>query len=143
MGCEFDRASRGPLREEEQEEKDEKGSVVMVTYLYVWYKTLQGEVYYRRSTKGGGLGEEYYQGKKYILSYSESKKTLVSGVMAGWACPRKVVTWSPGCWRTGAYRISSPAGGRVARGSTTGMSLKSPLWRMQQQSSTKRVGRSP
>jgi len=81
------------LREEEQEETDEKGSVVMVTYLYVWYKTLQGEVYYRRSTKGGGLGEEYYQGKKYILSYSESKKTLVSGVMAGWACPRKVVTW--------------------------------------------------
>eukprot|EP00439_Symbiodinium_sp_Y106_P004950 s1915_g1.t1 len=35
------------LREEEQEETDEKGSVVMVTYLYVWYKTLQGEVYYR------------------------------------------------------------------------------------------------
>ena len=66
------------LHEEEQDETDEKVSVVMVTYLYVWYKTLQGEVYYRRSTKGGGLGEEYYQGKKYILSYSESKKTLVS-----------------------------------------------------------------
>ncbi|CAE7500450.1 SEC14L1 [Symbiodinium sp. CCMP2456] len=65
----------------------------MVMYLYVWYKTLQGEVYYRRSMKGGGSGEEYYQGKKYILSYSESKKTLVSGVMAGWPCPRKVVTW--------------------------------------------------
>ena len=81
------------LREEEHEETDEKGSVVMVTCLHVWYKTLQGEVYYRRSTKGGGLAEEYYQGKKYILSYSESKKTFVSGVMAGWACPRKVVTW--------------------------------------------------
>ncbi|CAE7689042.1 unnamed protein product [Symbiodinium microadriaticum] len=52
------------LREEEQEETDEKGSVVMVTYLYVWYKTLQGEVYYRRLTKGGGLGEEYDGGKE-------------------------------------------------------------------------------
>ena len=118
------------LREEEQEEMDEKGSVVMVTYLYVWYKTLQGKVYYRRLTKGGGLGEEYDGGKKYILSYSESKKTLVSGVVAGWACPRKVVTWL-----LENRSLSNLIPGR-RRGRNKGNDWNSPLWRMEQQSST-------
>ena len=55
------------LREEEKKETDAKGAVAIVTFLFVRYKTLQGEVCYRRSTKGGGLGEEYWQGKKYRL----------------------------------------------------------------------------
>ncbi|CAE7910821.1 unnamed protein product [Symbiodinium sp. KB8] len=90
------------LHEEEQDETDEKVSVVMVTYLYVWYKTLQGEVYYRRSTKGGGLGEEYYQGKKYILSYSESKKTLVSITDVG-----RQHLLTPSCFKAEPVRLPS------------------------------------
>ncbi|CAE7629969.1 SEC14L1 [Symbiodinium sp. KB8] len=49
----------------EHEETDEKGSVVME------------EALQRNITSGR----------------TESKKTFVSGVMAGWECPRKVVTW--------------------------------------------------
>ena len=79
------------LREEEQEETDGTGMVVPTTYLYVRYATLEHDVCYRRSPRG--LGEEYFEGKKYILSYSECKKSLVSGVMPGWACPRKVANW--------------------------------------------------
>eukprot|EP00435_Cladocopium_sp_Y103_P073523 s165_g44.t1 len=41
----------------------------------------------------GGLGKEIYEGQTYLLSYSETKKTLISAVITGAALPRKVVTW--------------------------------------------------
>lgn len=53
-----------------------------------------GEVRYRRA-RNGGLGEEIYEGTRYLLSYSEHKKTLVSQVIVGWALPRKAsASWA-------------------------------------------------
>lgn len=76
-----------------REEKTEKSEKDIELSLFVTYKELQGEVEYRRQTCG--LGQEIYQDKRHLLSYSESKKTLVSQVEAivGQALPRKVVTW--------------------------------------------------
>eukprot|EP00930_Biecheleria_cincta_P031170 TRINITY_DN21631_c0_g2_i1.p1 TRINITY_DN21631_c0_g2~~TRINITY_DN21631_c0_g2_i1.p1 ORF type:complete len:1478 (+),score=338.07 TRINITY_DN21631_c0_g2_i1:79-4512(+) len=62
--------------------------------LYVSYKN-HGEVRYRRSPGGLGMEIDTATGQENIqkLSYSESKKTLLSQVVTGWALPRKVVTW--------------------------------------------------
>ena len=55
-----------------------------------------GTLFYRRCPDGG-LGKEIKAGGKEeeekILSYSESKKTLLSQFISGWPLPRKVVTW--------------------------------------------------
>ena len=79
------------LREEELEEEVD-GRQVMSTCLYVFYKHQNMEVFYRRS-RHGGLGLEYFQGRRHHVTYSEARKVLVSEVMAGWALPRKVVHW--------------------------------------------------
>ena len=62
--------------------------------LYVLYKN-HGEVRYRRSPGGLGMEIDSASGQEHVykLSYSESKKTLLSQVVTGWALPRKVVTW--------------------------------------------------
>lgn len=62
-----------------------------VITLYVEY-TKHGSVGYRRDPLGG-LGKEIQEGQIHLLSYSETKKTLISSVIAGAALPRKVVTW--------------------------------------------------
>ena len=79
------------LREEEHEE-EVNGEMVCVMYLYVYYNKTMSEVSYRRSLHGG-LGIESFNGQKHHLTYSESKKCLLSQVLPGWALPRKVHTW--------------------------------------------------
>ena len=63
--------------------------------LAIAYKD-HGEIFYRRCPDGG-LGIEIQQsGDKEVeknLSYSESKKTLMSQFITGYALPRKAVTW--------------------------------------------------
>lgn len=74
-----------------QEKLDTDENDRNVITLYVEY-TKHGSVGYRRDHLGG-LGKEIYEGQTYLLSYSETKKTLISAVITGAALPRKVVTW--------------------------------------------------